>query len=130
MTAAKPNTKKDADEARLKAGTPAERCAVVLELLGKRQDGFWFAEPVTDEIAPGYSDEIETPMDYHTAAEKLAPHAKGGQHRLQKGALGKVGLDAALREAADGRVARQQPPEDGRAAAVRATDDHKRVVGQ
>ena len=32
-SAAKPNTKKDADEARLKAGTPAERCAVVLELL-------------------------------------------------------------------------------------------------
>ena len=74
-SAAKPNTKKDADEARLKAGTPAERCAVVLELLGKRQDGFWFAEPVTDEIAPGYSDEIETPMDYQTAAEKLAAGA-------------------------------------------------------
>ena len=65
----------EADAARLKAGTPAERCAVVLELLGKRQDGFWFAEPVTDEIAPGYSDEIETPMDYQTAAEKLAAGA-------------------------------------------------------
>ena len=46
----------------------------MLELL-KRPDGFWFAEPVTDEIAPGYSDEIETPMDYQTAAEKLAAGA-------------------------------------------------------
>ena len=60
-------------------GDAGGHCAVVLELLGKRQDGFWFAEPVTDEIA-GYSDEIETPMDYQTAAEKLAAgaYADGG----------------------------------------------------
>ena len=79
-SAAKPNTKKDADEARLKAGTPAERCAVVLELLGKRQDGLWFAEPVTRRDRPAHSDEIETPMDYQTAAEKLAAgaYADGG----------------------------------------------------
>ena len=34
-----------------------------------------FAEPVTDEIAPGYSALIKHPMDLSTMATKLAGHA-------------------------------------------------------
>jgi len=52
----------------------------------KRHDGYrLFAEKVTDDEAPGYSDVIKNPMDFGTMLEKLDNSAYGkGSEALSK----------------------------------------------
>ena len=45
-----------------KGETPIARCAIVLGVLEKHETGAWFAHPVSDDDAPGYSDVIEDPI--------------------------------------------------------------------
>jgi hypothetical protein len=49
--------------------------ANILRLVQKYDPEVIFAEPVTDEIAPGYSALIKHPMDLSTMATKLSNHA-------------------------------------------------------
>lgn len=39
--------------------------------MAKGKSGWVFAVPVTDDVAPGYSQEIKTPMDLGTVAKNL-----------------------------------------------------------
>ena len=60
------------DEAKIVGAADAmERCSVVLELLAKRLDAFWFARPVQPEEAPDYAESIPNPMDFSTIRTKL-----------------------------------------------------------
>ena len=43
----------------------------VLTGLRKHEDGWVFEEPVTEDIAPGYGDIIDQPMDYLTIEKKI-----------------------------------------------------------
>lgn len=43
----------------------------LLKLLEKKDPHHFFAWPVTDEIAPGYSSIISRPMDFHTIRQKV-----------------------------------------------------------
>ena len=43
----------------------------VLTGLRKHEDGWVFEEPVTEDIAPGYSEIIDKPMDYLTIEKKI-----------------------------------------------------------
>ena len=62
-------------------------------------------------------------------ADELGADAERGQHRLEEGALAKVGGDR-LGEAGDGRVGGEQPPQQRRAAAVRAAEQEEAVRGE
>lgn len=43
----------------------------VVKAVAKGKSGWVFAVPVTDDVAPGYSQEIKTPMDLGTVAKNL-----------------------------------------------------------
>ncbi len=43
----------------------------VVRAVAKGEAGWVFAVPVTDDVAPGYSQEIKTPMDLGTVAKNL-----------------------------------------------------------
>ena len=43
----------------------------VVKAVAKGKSGWVFAVPVTDDVAPGYSQEIKTPMDLSTVAKNL-----------------------------------------------------------
>ena len=51
--------------------TQHDRCALALDFLAELDIDGWFAEPVTDAIAPGYSEYVSEPMDMTTIREKL-----------------------------------------------------------
>ena len=44
---------------------------LVLNSLRKVEDGWVFEDPVTEEIAPGYFEVIDQPMDLSTVEKKL-----------------------------------------------------------
>ena len=57
----------------LQAGdTHLDRACVVLDCLEELDPEQYFAQPVTDDIVPGYSEVIEEPMDYGTVRARLA----------------------------------------------------------
>lgn len=60
-----------AAERLLAAESLHERCALAVEFLSELDVDGWFAEPVTDEIAPGYSEFVSEPMDLSTIKSKL-----------------------------------------------------------
>ena len=60
-----------ASERLLDAATPLERCAAAVDFLAELDIYGWFAEPVTEEVAPGYSEYVEEPMDFSAIRGKL-----------------------------------------------------------
>ncbi|CAF1259811.1 unnamed protein product [Adineta ricciae] len=48
-----------------------EKMAPILRQMYDHEDGFWFHQPVTEVIAPGYFDIIKEPMDFSTIFNKL-----------------------------------------------------------
>ncbi len=44
---------------------------VVLSGLRKQEDSWIFEEPVTEDIAPGYFEVVNTPMDFQTVEKKM-----------------------------------------------------------
>lgn len=48
-----------------------EKMAPILRQLFDHEEGFWFRQPVTEAIAPGYFDIIKFPMDFSTIFDKL-----------------------------------------------------------
>ena len=53
---------------------------VVLGGLRKHEDGWVFEDPVTEAIAPGYFDVVQTPMDYSTVEKNL----DSGKYKTQE----------------------------------------------
>eukprot|EP00939_MAST-03C_sp_MAST-3C-sp1_P000195 g195.t1 len=49
--------------------------SVVVKILERKDTGHFFAEPVTDAIAPGYSDVIAEPMDFSTLRLNISRYA-------------------------------------------------------
>ena len=65
-------------EERILAGeTLAERQGLALDVLGELDADGWFAEPVTEEVAPGYGEFVDKPMDFSTMRKKLEAGAYG-----------------------------------------------------
>lgn len=44
---------------------------LVLSGLRRHEDGWVFEEPVSEDIAPGYFDVVEKPMDFQTIEKKI-----------------------------------------------------------
>ena len=44
---------------------------LVLSGLRRHEDGWVFEEPVSEDIAPGYFDVVDKPMDYQTVEKKI-----------------------------------------------------------
>ena len=65
---------------RLSHGTLLRRAENAVDLLQKQDGGFFFAEPVTDDIVPGYSEAIDQPMDLSTVRAKLKSGDYGFGH--------------------------------------------------
>ena len=61
--AASNEPKETAEQRLLAVETPLERASVVLDCLAEIDHLGWFAQPVTEEDVPGYTEIIETPMD-------------------------------------------------------------------
>ncbi|UJR31544.1 hypothetical protein I4U23_019032 [Adineta vaga] len=51
-----------------------EKMTPILRQMYDHEDGFWFHQPVTEAIAPGYFDFIKNPMDFSTIFDKLDKH--------------------------------------------------------
>ena len=47
-----------------------EKMVPILRQLYDHEEGFWFRQPVTETIAPGYFDVIKYPMDFSTIFDK------------------------------------------------------------
>ena len=69
--AASNEPKETAEQRLLAVETPLERASVVLDCLAEIDHLGWFAQPVTEEDVPGYTEIIETPMDLGTIRSKL-----------------------------------------------------------
>ena len=59
--------------------TPIDRCSIALDILAEVDHDGWFAEPVTDDIAPGYSEYVDEPIDFSTIQDKLKTGSYGDQ---------------------------------------------------
>ena len=59
--------------------TQHARCMLALDFLAELDIDGWFAEPVTDEIAPGYSEYVSEPMDVSTIRSKLEAGSYGDE---------------------------------------------------
>ena len=77
-----PVTSASAAERLLAGETPLERCAVALDYLSSLDAEGWFQQPVTDDIAPGYSEFVQEPMDLSTVRTKLADGEYGTDDEL------------------------------------------------
>ena len=51
-----------------------EKMTPILQHLFHQEEGAWFRQPVTENIAPGYFDIIKYPMDFSTISKKLDDH--------------------------------------------------------
>ena len=56
----------------LESDTALERCKIAVELLEGTSGGEWFANPVSDEDAPGYSEVVVDPMDLGKIRSQLS----------------------------------------------------------
>ena len=65
-------TSANAAERLLAGETLHERCGIALDYLSHLDAEGWFQQPVTDDIAPGYSEFVQEPMDMSTVRTKLA----------------------------------------------------------
>ena len=87
-----PITSARAAERLLAGETPLERCAIALDYLSSLDAEGWFQEPVTDEIAPGYSEFVQEPMDLGTVRQKLTD----GEYGTDDGVVARFAADVRL----------------------------------